>query len=99
MRRSVTKTALAEHDLINIWLYTQKNWGETQADTYLDELEQTLLLISEQPYLASPRVEFTPCVRIHHHAHHLIVYQVLELEIAIIRILHESMDIESQLVE
>lgn len=97
MHRSVSKTQLAEQDLIDIWRYSYLNWGESQADHYLDELGQALELISTQPYLASLNTMFTPPVRIHHHAHHLIIYQAFEHCIKVLRVLHESMDVEQRL--
>ena len=32
----VFKQALAEQDLVEIWLYTFNEWGEKQADKYLE---------------------------------------------------------------
>ena len=32
----VIKQAQAEQDLLNIWLFTFNEWGEQQADDYLD---------------------------------------------------------------
>lgn len=58
----VYKQTLAEQDLANIWLYTWQEWGEQQADNYLDELEKIMGLLSEQPKLGSLREEFKPPV-------------------------------------
>ena len=41
----------AKQDLIDIWLYTANRWGETQADKYLDGLENSLQLLAEQPLI------------------------------------------------
>lgn len=54
----VRKQKLAEQDLVNIWLYTWHEWGEQQADLYLDEIEQTLMLLANQPKLGRLRQEF-----------------------------------------
>ncbi|PCH61696.1 MAG: hypothetical protein COC05_00600 [Gammaproteobacteria bacterium] len=62
----MNKQPLAEQDLINIWLYTFKRWGEIQADKYLDELEQGIKLLASQPLLCRQRDEFNPAVRVHH---------------------------------
>ena len=43
------------------------------------------------------RLEFTPPARIHHHAHHLIVYLAQDDGINIVRVLHENMDVDGQL--
>lgn len=89
----------AETDLEKIWLYTVKTWGIEQANFYIDEIDDVFRLLAEQPLLCRAREELSPPVRIHHHAKHLIVYAEAEQSIDIIRILHESMDIEAQLSE
>lgn len=94
---SIIKQSLAEQDLIDIWLYSWQYWGEQQADDYLDALEKVFHLLAEQPKLGRKREEFTPVVRTHLHAQHLIVYQVTNSGINLIRILHASMDITAQL--
>ena len=97
MTHFVVKQALAERDLIDIWLYTYGEWGEAQADRYLDELDAAIHLIAEQPTLYRERPEFTHPIRIYHQSHHLIVYQVFSDHIVVVRVLHENMDIESRL--
>ena len=64
---------------------------------YLDDLDEAFHLLAEQPLLCRERNELRPPVRIHHHAHHLIVYLAMEDGINIVRVLHENMDIENQL--
>jgi len=93
----IEKQALVDQDLIEIWLYTFGEWGEKQADNYLDDLDEAFHLLAEQPLLCRERNELSPPVRIHHHAHHLIVYLAMEDGINIVRVLHENMDIEKQL--
>lgn len=87
----------AEKDLESIWQYTAKNWGANQADYYIDGLVDIFKLLSENPLTCCERNEFTPSVYIHHHAHHLIVFILSKAGIDIVRVLHESMDIDSQL--
>jgi len=87
----------AKQDLIDIWLYTANRWGETQADKYLDGLENSLQLLAEQPLICRERAEFDPPVRIYHHEHHIIVYLVIESGVNVIRFLHKSMDVGQQL--
>lgn len=93
----ILKQTLAEQDLIEIWLYTLNEWGEYQADKYLDDLEEAIRLLAEQPLICRERTELNPPVRIHHHAHHLIVYLALEDGINVVRVLHESMDVDSHM--
>ena len=93
----ITKRAIVDQDLIEIWLYTCNDWGERQADKYLDELNDALQLLAEQPLLCRERYEIDPPVRIHHHGHHLIVYLALDDGINVVRVLHENMEIDSHL--
>ena len=97
-------TPLVISDLEAIWRYTEEEWGITQAEFYLDQMDDAFGLLAEQPKLSRIRNEFRPPVRIYHHAHHLIVYDthldgIRPDGIIIIRVLHESMDVASRLVE
>ncbi|MBQ0721651.1 MAG: type II toxin-antitoxin system RelE/ParE family toxin [Gammaproteobacteria bacterium] len=87
----------AELDLESVWEYTAKTWGDNQAIKYIDDIETAFLLLVENPFLCRERTEFQPPVRIHHFQSHLIVYKQLGDDIGIIRILHESVDIEGHL--
>ncbi len=93
----IIKQVQAEQDLLDIWLYTFNEWGEQQADNYLDELDQAIQLLAEQPLMCREWLELGPPVRIHHHAHHLVVYLALDDGVNVVRVLHENMDIDHQL--
>lgn len=87
----------AEKDLESIWHYTLQNWGLDQAESYLDGLVDIFELLSKNPLMSRERLEFSPFVRIHHHAHHLVVFIISEVGIDIVRVLHDSMDVDSHL--
>jgi toxin ParE1/3/4 len=87
----------AEKDLESIWHYTVQEWGIRQAEDYIDQMDEAFQLIAGQPLMCRERQEFSPPVRMHHQAHHLIVYTIEAGSITVIRILHESMDIDEQL--
>ena len=93
----ILKQAQAELDLLDIWLHSSREWGDEQADQHLDDLDQAIRLLAEQPLMCRERPEFCPPVRIHHHAHHLIVYLTVTDGISVVRVLHESMDVDSHL--
>lgn len=95
----ILKRAQAERDLLDIWVHTFGEWGELQADQYLEDLGQAMQLLAEQPLMCRERVEFSPSVRIHRHAHHLIVYLAVSGGINVIRVLHQSMDVSGHLDE
>ena len=56
MPRILTQS-LAEQDLIDIWLYTLNEWGEYQADKYLDDLDAAIHLLAAQPLICREREE------------------------------------------
>jgi toxin ParE1/3/4 len=94
---NIYKQAQAKQDLVDVWLYTFYEWGEAQADKYLDGLESALWLLAEQPLICRERNELEPPVRIYHHQHHMVVYLVVGDGINIIRVLHKNMDAKEQL--
>lgn len=87
----------AERDLENIWLYTAQEWGVEQAMNYIDELNDSFQNLNDHIKFSRLRTEFTPPVYIYRCNHHLIVYLKSDGYIAIVRILHEKMDIDGQL--
>lgn len=87
----------AELDLEDIWLYTVQEWGVEQAMIYVDELNASFENLNEHAKFSRLRTEFTPPVYICRCNHHLIVYLEYDDYIAVIRILHEKMDIDGRL--
>ena len=90
-------TPAAQSDLELIWDYTVENFGANQAIIYTDGLDSACRLLAEAPLINRPRPEYQPEVRIYPHAEHLIVYLISGGVVEIIRILHASMDVDSQL--
>ena len=80
-------TPAARQDLEQIWTYSARTWGAEQADQYLDALERSLDTLVSMPDLARERSEFTPPVRIHPTAQHLIVYVITKDHLAVLRVL------------
>ena len=99
MKYKISKEA--EKDLEKIWLYTFETWSLEQADYYYD------LLMDEIEYLAeNPKngIDFSQIRKGYFRSRvksHFIFYRVSDKsdEIEIIRILHQQMDIDSQLTE
>ena len=89
----IYKSAKAEDDLTNIWVYTLDKCGLDQADQYIDELADTLKFLASNPLICAERSEFVPPVRLHHHGRHLIIYTVEHDHIFIIRVLHDRVDL------
>lgn len=80
-------TPKAEDDLEAIWRYTASTWSAGQADLYIGTLIRTIETLVAMPQLARERAEFTPPVRIHPVAEHLIVYRIEGDMLSVTRIL------------
>jgi plasmid stabilization system protein ParE len=56
---TIQQTAQAEADLIDIWLHIAPDDVQA-ADRLLDDLDETLLLLADQPFLGSARPDVAP---------------------------------------
>jgi toxin ParE1/3/4 len=90
-------TPAAQSDLELIWDYTVENFGSNQALIYTDGLDSACRLLAEAPLINRPRTEYEPEIRIYPHAEHLLLYVLNDGVVEIIRILHATMDVDSQL--
>jgi len=92
-------SSLAGEDLERIWLYTYETWSITQADFYynliLDEIEK----LCNHPEIGRTIEKVKRDHRIREVKSHLIIYKIKNDIIYVDRILHQRMDIESQLSE
>ncbi len=87
--------------LLEIWDYTEAQWGESQADKYVRDL------ISAMDGLGGRRMSWRPVhdaeldgVFFIRHAQHFIFFRSFpDGGVGVISILHESMDIPSRLSE
>ncbi len=93
----VNKSARAERDLLQIWLYTFRTWGEVQADRYLDELDQGIRLLAENPSVGSDYGHVCDGYRRFSINYHRVFYRFAGDSLEIVRVLHESMDIDTHI--
>lgn len=92
-------TPKAESDLVGIWMYTCEEWGVDQADKYLDQLEGGMKQLINHPSLGADCAHVFPEYRRLQVENHAVFYQVLELEILGVRVLHEEMDAPDRLLD
>jgi toxin ParE1/3/4 len=85
----------AEQDLTVIWNFSVDRWGETQADDYLKTLHAAIQLLVENPQMGKSRDAIRTGYRSFHQGRHLIFYRPYDDGIRVIRILHQSMEVES----
>lgn len=87
-----TTSGRADADIEQIYRSGLEQFGEAQADRYLDTLYDIFDLLSRHPDLARDRTEFTPPVRLYPAGSHLIVYRPESAGIRIVAIRHGRED-------
>ena len=93
----IVNSELAEVDLLEIWLYTAEEWNLSQADSYLAQLSNTLKNLMDHPEIGKDRSDLRKGYRSLLINHHLAFYRLVGDEIQIMRVLHESVDLEKHL--
>ncbi len=91
-------TPSAKSDLVDIWNYTVETWGEKQAEKYLQDVEDTINHLAENPELGKQRPEIVPGYYSFPVRKHIIFYLIADSYIDIIGILHGKMDIDKNLI-
>ncbi len=81
----------AQKDLINVWRYGAETRGAEQADSYLDELEDKLSLLIDNPQLGVACDYIKKGYRQLHIKSHMVFYRISGNKIRIIRVLREEM--------
>jgi toxin ParE1/3/4 len=91
----------ADEDLLSIFRYTHHTWGEEQVWIYLSLLETARGRLMENPFCpgSSSREDLAAGCRTFRVGKHYLVYRIRDEYMEIARILHESMDFESQFEE
>lgn len=88
----------AKHDLRSIALFTEKRWGRTQRNLYIKQLDAAFLMLARKPnlgtscdYIRDGYIKFPQ-------GSHIVFYKCsTPANILVVRILHKSMDYDSQL--
>lgn len=91
----------ADEDLLSIFRYTHDTWGEEQVWNYLSLLEAARDQLTKNPFCpgSRSREDLAAGCRIFRVGKHYFVYRIQDEYLEIARILHESMDFESQFDE
>ena len=84
----------ADADLQDIYAYSNEAWGERQAVLYLNDLYVVFGRIGHHPAIGRPRRELGDEIRSLPHGAHVVFYMPWQGEVAILRVLHGSMDVE-----
>jgi toxin ParE1/3/4 len=91
-------TNKAKSDLKDIAIYTQNTWGNRQRNIYLTALDKSFYALASDHLKGRNCSEIRSGYRKHKVGKHIVFYREINTNlIEIVRILHERMDIESQL--
>lgn len=87
----------ASKDLANIFQYTYKNFAISQAESYLSELEECFIMLSNKPDLAHKVEDIKKEYFRYLFRKHAVYFKVRKDDIFIIRVLHQQMKYELHL--
>ncbi|MCM8543459.1 MAG: type II toxin-antitoxin system RelE/ParE family toxin [Lentisphaeraceae bacterium] len=90
-------TGAAEADLLDIFVYTLEEWGETQVHAYKRQLESRLEAILKFPDIGRKHPKLSTDVYHIVEGKHYIFYKKVDDGIEVLRFLHHCMDIISHL--
>lgn len=95
MRFQLTNKAYT--DLKNIAKYTPSTWGIEQRKEYLARLDQAFHMIAENSGIGRNCDNIRKGYYSYPAGRHLVFYRIEDKAVTIVRILHQSMDVEQQL--
>jgi toxin ParE1/3/4 len=87
-------TPLAEADVSDIWNYTIENWNTAQAKRYVSLIETAVEALAEKPKKGKPADSIRHGYRKWSVGSHVIYYLEVDAGIVVIRVLHQSMDVD-----
>jgi toxin ParE1/3/4 len=83
-------------DIGAIWDYTAETWGVGQADRYVDDIRSACVALADGERVGR-RVDFLDSYLKYPVGRHLIFYRQDGPGIVVIRVLHQSMDVDRHL--
>jgi toxin ParE1/3/4 len=91
-------TATARKDMVDIGRFTAEKWGKRQRDKYLKQLDDAFKLVARGPDVGRDADDIKPGHKKFSQGSHTIFYRAgTESRIVVVRILHNSMDVEQHL--
>ncbi len=87
----------AASDLESIFDFTVQNWDVDQAASYIALLETACEQLAQSPQIAPACDHIRRGYRRRHVGRHIIYFQIADYGIAVVRILHDRMDMRRHL--
>jgi toxin ParE1/3/4 len=91
----VTLRPLAEADILDIWSYIAED-SETQADHWIDRLNEKLMLWATQPQMGRAREELALSLRSFPLGRYVVFYVPLEDGLDVVRVLHAAREAQGE---
>ena len=91
-KREILLRPLAEEDLEAIYNYSYQEFGECRAIEYIHDLNNAFTRLAKNPDLGSLSDSIKPGLLAYHVVSHIVFFRSSKNRLAIIRILHKSMD-------
>jgi toxin ParE1/3/4 len=91
---TIKRTAQAEEDLIDIWLYIAHD-DVRAADRLLDEIEEKFSLLADQPRLGPARPDIAEGLHYLPVRRYLILYRKITDGIEVVRVVHGARDVRA----
>lgn len=82
----------ARRDVRDIARYTAREWGEVQAERYVEQLGKAFARIGQYPEIGLRREDIGRRLRSLAVQHHVVYYDVLPDGVLVLRVLHQRMD-------
>ena len=89
----IQRTAQAEEDLIDIWLYIAQD-NPAAADRLLDKIDGKIRLLAEQPAIGRAREDIAPDLRFLPIGKYLILYRIILDGIEIVRVVQGARNLK-----
>jgi toxin ParE1/3/4 len=87
----------AKRDLRSIALFTENRWGRTQRNLYIKQLDEAFLMLARKPNLGISCDYIRDGYKKFPQGGHIVFYKCSKpANILVVRILHKSMDYDSQ---
>lgn len=96
---SVSLTRRAFRDLYGIERYSIERWGKSVAENYLDDIEQGLNRLRENPKLLKTKDGISPDLSLYRVREHFLVCTVSADRVYVLTIKHGSLDLPRRLTE
>jgi len=88
----IQRTAQAEQDLIEIWIYIAQD-NPVAADRVLDDIEDRFHALADNPLMGRSRPDIAPELRYFTVGSYLILYRTLFNGVQIVRVVHGARDL------